>query len=66
MAGNGSISPQWHHANCRDRGERQKSNHGQTMVGRKLEEPCENESSNNDMAIMTYGPETWMFNKEII
>jgi len=35
VAENESISPQWHHTTCAHRGERPKSNHGQTMADRK-------------------------------
>ena len=35
VAENGSISPQWHHTTCGQRGGRPKSNHGQTMADRK-------------------------------
>jgi len=31
VAENGSISPQWHHTTCGQRGGRPKSNHGQTI-----------------------------------
>jgi len=29
--------PQWHHPTCEHRGERLKSNHGQTMAGKRKE-----------------------------
>jgi len=35
VAENGSISPQWHHTTCGQRGGRPKSNHGQIMADRK-------------------------------
>ena len=35
VAENGSISPQWHHTTCGQRGGRPKFNHGQTMADRK-------------------------------
>jgi len=35
MAENGSISTQWHHTTCGQRGGRPKSNHRQTMADRK-------------------------------
>jgi len=34
VAEKGSISPQWHHTTCGNRGGRPKSNHGQTMAER--------------------------------
>ena len=37
MVENGSISPQWHHTTCGQRGGRPGSNHGQTMADRKKE-----------------------------
>jgi len=33
---NGSITPQWHHTTCGDRGGRPKSSHGQTMAEQKV------------------------------
>jgi len=39
VAENGSISPQWHHTTFEHRGDRLKSNHGQTMAElKKFEE----------------------------